>query len=87
MKKTEITAAAKKEGVNYLSFKRDKTIRAMSPYYWRHQGGTVESLVAKIKKAFPNAEILGDGDEFKAFRGGASVSQGSHIWVDFKLPI
>jgi len=72
-KQAEITETAKKAGISHLLFKRDKTIRAMSGYYWRGQGGTQEGLQEKVLKAFPNAEIIETGDNFTDFIGGAPI--------------
>jgi hypothetical protein len=86
MKKAEIIEAAKKQGVGHLVFKKDGVIRTMSPYYWRPKPEFTQEYKKNILKAFPNAEILNSGDEFKPFRGGAPVAKQSHIWIDFKIP-
>lgn len=49
-------------------------------------GFTAEGYAEKVKAAFPNAIILGCGEVWKAFRGGASVAAQSHWWVKFELP-
>ncbi len=86
MKKKEIIAEeARKVGLHHLMFKTDGTIKAMKGYYYRGQGGTIEALKEKVKTAFPNAEIINEGDKFTHFIGGAPIHKQSHIWVTFKL--
>lgn len=85
MKKAEIIEVAKKAGIKHLMFKKDKTIKAMSSYFYRGQGGTEESLKAKVLIAFPNAEIVDTGDHYTHFIGGAPVNKQSHIYVIFKM--
>lgn len=88
MKKAEkeaIIEALKKQYLKHLIFKRDGSIRVMSPYYYRGQGGTIEGLKQKVMTALPNAEIIDSGDQFTSFIGGAPVHKQSHIYVIFKL--
>lgn len=49
-------------------------------------GFTADGYAAKVKAAFPNAIILGCGEVWKAFRGGAGTAKQSHWWVKFELP-
>lgn len=53
-------------------------------FYYRH-GTTADDYVAKVKAAFPNAEILEKGEVWKPFRGSATIAQSSHWFVKFKL--
>lgn len=85
--KEQITEALKKVGLRHVMFKRDGSIKTMSPYYYRGQGGTQESNKAKVLQAFPNAEIIDTGDNFTAFIGGAPVHKQSHIYVIFKVKL
>jgi hypothetical protein len=48
-------------------------------------GFTAEGYAAKVKAAFPNATILGCGEVWKPFRGGAGVAAQSHWWVKFEV--
>jgi len=88
MKKAEkenIIATLKTQHLKHVIFKKDGSIRVMSPYFYRGQGGTEESLKAKVLAAFPNAEIVQTGDQFTNFVGGAPVHKQSHIYVIFKV--
>lgn len=44
-----------------------------------------ENLVQALNKAGINANILGSGEQWKPFRGGDSLKQGSHWWVKFEI--
>jgi hypothetical protein len=49
-------------------------------------GMTSEKLAKTVKSVFPFAEILEHNTIWRPFRGGASVAQGSHFYVKFRLP-
>jgi hypothetical protein len=53
-------------------------------FFYTH-GRTAERYVDAVKKAFPEAVILGSGEVWKNFRGGASVAQQSHFYVKFSV--
>lgn len=53
-------------------------------FFYTH-GKTSEKFAAGVKANIPNAEIVDHGEVWKPFRGGATVSQGSHFYVEFKI--
>lgn len=53
--------------------------------YFYKMGKTVETCRKLIEENLPNCIIIDSGDHFAAFRGGQSVAQGSHFYVEFKL--
>jgi hypothetical protein len=53
-------------------------------FYYRH-GNTTEKYIEIVKKAFPNAVIVDSGEVWKAFRGGASLANQSHWYVEFNF--
>ena len=52
-------------------------------FYYRTSS---EYIIAdKLKQTFPNVEIIKCGNKFTAFKGGQTVAQGSHYYVEFKI--
>ena len=52
-------------------------------------GRSTKTLVDKVQRAFPTAEIIDKGEVRKAFRGGAptaSFPRRSHWFVKFRVP-
>ena len=86
MKRADIISAAEKQGLKHIIIKKTGVIRVMKPYFYRSQAGTIDALKTSVVKAFPEAQIIDDGDYFTSFRGGAPVAKQSHIWVEFKMP-
>lgn len=62
---------------------RDRIFTVRKGFFYSH-GKTSDDLVAKVRTAFPDAEIVDSGEVWKSFRGGASVTQSSHWYVKFK---
>lgn len=54
-------------------------------FYFPH-GKTAATWEAKVKEAFPSAEIIESNQIWKPFRGDATVAQGSHFVVKFRIP-
>ncbi len=48
-------------------------------------GKTSNEIALRVARALPEATILGHGEVWKDFRGGAPVAQQSHWWVKFTL--
>ena len=48
-------------------------------------GRSEENLLAEVQKAFPNAVIVGKGEVWMPFKGGASIANQSHWFVKFTL--
>jgi len=44
-----------------------------------------ENLEASLKKAGIEYRIIDSGEQWKAFRGGDTLKQGSHWWVKFSI--
>ena len=53
-------------------------------YFYRH-GRTEDGVEAEVLEIFPEAKIVGKGDHWAAFRGGASMKASSHFWVEFTV--
>jgi len=53
-----------------------------SSFFYK-MGKSADNLEKRVLEFFPDAKILDKGEVYKAFRGGQSVSQGSHWWVKF----
>jgi hypothetical protein len=70
-------------GADLVTLKKG-VYKAFLGYFYRH-GQTAEGLAAKVREAFPQAQILETGDAWKPFKGGASLTQQSHFWVTFTL--
>jgi len=71
-----------------LSRKKDGTFVAYRTYFYT--GGVTSSAYAgkimqQLASAGFTAELIGHGDHFAAFKGGASVKQSSHWWVNFRI--
>jgi hypothetical protein len=54
-------------------------------YFYTH-GYDEGKLADAVKKAIPTARINDSWNKFKAFRGGDSITQGSHFGVSFTIP-
>ena len=64
---------------------KDGSIIYASSFFYRTQGRQIAQLEVDIKSMFPEAEIIDKGDNWKAFRGGASFWKQSYHYVKFKL--
>ena len=53
------------------------------PFFYTH-GKTTEDAVNEVKQKYPNATIINSGEKWTAFKGGASVANQSHWFVEFK---
>ena len=53
-------------------------------FYYTH-GQTAEKIAEKVLEKFPEVEIINTFCYWKPFRGGSTVAQGSHFFVEFKL--
>jgi len=57
--------------------------------FFYRSGGTAESwaakVVAQLTEANVKVEVVDRGEVDKPFRGGASVKQSSHWWVEVKV--
>jgi hypothetical protein len=48
-------------------------------------GRTEEKYAAEVRAACPQANIVSTGCNWASFRGGQSISAGSHFWVEFNF--
>lgn len=85
MEKKEIIRLLANNGLRHISIKRDGTIRAMVPYFYRPTGTPDQRLEQKVLEVFPDCEVISKGDFWAAFKGGAPISKQSHIYCEFKL--
>jgi len=61
-----------------------KVYTARTGFYFTH-GMTEDRLVENILLAFPEAKVVGQGEVWKPFKGGATIRNQSHWWVSFTL--
>lgn len=66
--------------------RKDGVITVRKGFYYK-MGKSSQDMVNKVKERLPNAEILDSGEHGAAFRGGASVAQGSHWYVKFRVGV
>ena len=71
-------------GADTLS-KKDGVYFARQGFFYT-SGKTADDFVKKIKEVFPKATIKRKGEVWKDFRGGASVGNQSHWYVEFTIP-
>lgn len=53
--------------------------------FFYKMGKTIDRYIEAVKAEFPNAKIIDSGEVWKPFRGGASLANQSHFFVEFKL--
>jgi len=53
--------------------------------YFYKAGRSLEKYKELMHEKFPDCIIIGGGDHWASFRGGQSISQGSHFWVEFTI--
>jgi hypothetical protein len=53
--------------------------------YFYIMGRTTEKYRNLVQEKFPDCTIIDAANHWAAFRGGQSVVQGSHFYVEFKL--
>lgn len=64
--------------------KKGDIYTARKGFFYSH-GGSSEIFANRIKDRIPNVIIIDHGEQWKPFRGGASVAQSTHWWVKFKI--
>lgn len=75
------------KGVPFLTFgktKRGNYIIRKGFFY--KMGYSEDKLAEALKTVLPDAVIVDMGEKFVPFRGGQTVAQGSHFWVEFSVP-
>ena len=63
---------------------KDGVVTVRRAFFYRF-GGSTEKCVAAVKQAFPGCKVIDSGEKYVAFRGGATVAQGTHWWVKFRV--
>ncbi len=58
--------------------------KARKGFYYR-MNGTAESFRERVKATIPEATIINYGEHWMPFRGGASLGNQSHWWVEFTV--
>ena len=53
--------------------------------FFYRMGQTEQDKVELVKKAFPTANIIDAGENYRPFRGGASTANSSHWFVKFTV--
>jgi hypothetical protein len=64
--------------------RKDDVVTVRRSFFYRH-GCDTGVIIERIKSIFPTAIIMEAEENWKPFRGGASVAAGSHWMVKFKL--
>lgn len=83
----------KKEKLEFIKHKLDADtisknkngnyIVRYSFFYTNRQSAEGKSLL--VKSVYPNCTIITYGEKWKPFKGGASVKDQSHFYVEFKM--
>lgn len=53
-------------------------------FYYRN-GRSQYIMCEKLQEKFPNVNVVNMGERFVPFRGGDTIAQGSHFWVEFNF--
>ena len=74
--------------VNEVSKTKEGNFIARKGFYYKH-GKTEEdlgkSIISDLMKAGIKYKIIDSGEEWRPFRGGASLRTQSHWWVKFNV--
>lgn len=63
---------------------RKGVFTARRGFFYTH-GFTADAFARTIERHVPGATVLDSGMVWKAFRGGATVAEGSHFWAKFTV--
>ncbi len=63
--------------------KRNGNFAILKGFYWKNSSAI--DIADKLEKDFPNVEIIRTEDVYKPFRGGASIENSSHYYIEFKI--
>ena len=72
-----------KEKISADSYSRKDDVITVRIGFFYTMGRTTENLINSVLKSFPGAKIIDSGIKWKSFRGGDTISQGSHWFVKF----
>jgi hypothetical protein len=75
-------------GIDQISRAKDGSYVFRRGFYYKH-GGSSEEFAGRLSSEFTKLgishKVLGNGEEYKPFRGGASVKNQSHWWVKIRI--
>ena len=83
-KKTKLADIKSAIGCSTVSKNKAGNYIARNGYYYRH-GATEDDFAERILKKIQNIEVVDTKDIWKPFKGGASVANQSHFYVEFKI--
>jgi hypothetical protein len=75
-----------KEKIHSDSYSLRNGVFTLRDTFFYRMGKDEDNIKLKVLSAFPNANILDNGEIYKAFRGGASIANSSHWFVKFTIP-
>jgi len=81
--KTKITMKEIKEKISADSYSRRGEVITIREQYFYTLGKTTQTIIDRVLKSYPKAEIVDSGNHYANFRGGDSVAQSSHWFVKF----
>lgn len=76
------------EGVDTVGRNKAGNYVLRRGYYWgvtKDGSEFAESMAQKARAAGLNVDIVDSGNHYVAFRGNATVKQGSHWWVELRV--
>jgi hypothetical protein len=85
MKVSEIKEDIKKKlGAELVSKNKRGNYVAYWGFFYTF-GKTANNYAIKVKGVLPESNIVNCGQHWAPFRGGSTVKQGSHFWVEFTI--
>lgn len=69
-------------GVDMVSKNKSGNYIARWTFFYTN-GKTSEKYAEKVKSTLPGVKVINSGEHWAPFRGGASIQQSSHFWVEF----
>jgi len=70
--------------VDTFGKKRNGNYIVRNEFYYR-MGRSAEKIAESLKDKFSDINIVDMGENWKSFRGGASVANSSHFYVEFNF--
>ncbi len=65
--------------------RRDGVITIRREFFYTN-GFNSGILAERVRRTFPQATIIDNGEVWKPFNGAAPTARSSHWWVTFRLP-
>lgn len=84
--KKQIVEAAEGLGYGVKFNNKSKTFKVCRSYFYHH-GLTGEGVASKFSAVFTGATLVGSGDHFHSFVGGAKAysAKDSYVWAEFSI--